>query len=99
LPTLLSTPLAEAAGNDPAVPGLISYGGVGILAFFLLWAVRELWAREKQTADYHRERADRAESEVRRLNELLQSSTLPAVAKATEVMGQLLVKPHRREPS
>lgn len=96
---MMATPLAEVAGSDPAIPGLVSYGGVGILAFFLLWAVRELWAREKANADWHRERADRAESEVRRLNELLQSSTLPAVAKATEVMGQLLVKPHRREPT
>jgi hypothetical protein len=89
---------AEVADAVPA-SSLVSYGGVGILAAALLWAVRELWAREKQNADHHRERADKAEAEVKRLNELIQSSTLPAVVKATEVMGQVLAKSRQRGPS
>lgn len=90
--------IALADASEP-VPGLVSYGGVGILAAALLWAVRELWAREKANSDHHRERADKAEAEVRRLNELMQTSTLPAVVKATEIMGQLLAKATRRGPA
>lgn len=93
---MMTSPFAEVASTDPAIPGLVSYGGIGILAAFLLWAVRELWAREKTNADYHRDRADRAEAEVRRLTDLLHTSTLPTVAKAAELMGEL-VRPHRRE--
>jgi hypothetical protein len=95
----VSVAQAIAAEGVEAVPGLVSYGGVGILAIALLWAVRELWAREKTNSDHHRERADRAEAEVRRLNDLMQSSTLPAVVKATDVIGQLLAKSTRRGPA
>jgi hypothetical protein len=91
VPTTLASLLAEATG-EAQVPGLVSYGGVGILAIGLLVAVRELWAREKANSDHHRERAEKAEAEVRRLNDLMQTSTLPAVMKATELMGQLLAK-------
>lgn len=71
---------AESA--DPTVPGLVSYGGVGILALALLWAVRELWAREKTNADHHRERADKAEAEVRRLSAEIQNGVRADKAEA-----------------
>lgn len=92
--TILAFFAAESA--DPAVPGLVSYGGVGILALALLYFVRELWAREKQNADYLKQRLEASEAEVRRLNAEIQSNTLPAVVKATEVMGQLATKVTRR---
>jgi hypothetical protein len=95
---ILAVASLAADATDPTTTGLLSYGGVGLLAAALLWAVRELWAREKTNSDHHRERAEKAEAEVRRLNDLMQSSTLPAVMKATDLMGQLLAKATRRGP-
>lgn len=92
---LLAVVVLAADATDPA-PSLVSYGGVGILALALLWAVRELWAREKANSDHHKERAEKAEAEVRRLNASIQDQHLPVLMKATEVLGQMLTKATRR---
>lgn len=78
--TALASLAAEAA--DPTVTGLVSYGGVGILALGLLAAVRELWSREKQNADRLLERAIKAEAEVARLNAEIQRAERAEKAEA-----------------
>lgn len=86
--------LAAADAVD-AVPGLVSYGGLGILAMAAIAAVRVLFARETAAMDRERTRADRLEEEVRRLNRDIHDQYIPTLTKATEVMSQTLQSTRR----
>lgn len=87
--------LLAAADSVDAVPGLVSYGGLGILAMAAIAAVRVLFARETAAMDRERTRADRLEEEVRRLNRDIHDQYIPTLTKATEVMSQTLQSTRR----
>jgi hypothetical protein len=91
---VLAAVLVVAAEAD-AVPDLWSKSGLVILAALSVGAVKVLFSREVKHSDYLRQPLEPSEAEVRRLNAEIQNSTLPAVVKATEVMGQLAAKARR----
>jgi hypothetical protein len=93
--TLAAVSLADVADTASSAD-LWSKSGLVILAALSVGAVKVLFTREIRNSDYHKERAEKAEAEVRRLNELMQSSTLPAVTKATEALSEVLRKTNRR---
>lgn len=92
---LLLATVVLAAESVESSSDLWSKSGLVILAALSVGAVKVLFSREIRNSDYHKERAEKAEAEVRRLNAEIQSSTLPAVVKATEVMAQLAARARR----
>lgn len=92
--TLAAAIIVAAEASDGATD-LWSKSGLVILATLSVGAVKVLFSREIKNSEYLRQRLEASEAEVRRLNAEIQSSTLPAVVKATEVMAQLAQKARR----
>jgi len=67
---------AAAAGEGPDYSVLAQYGVLGVFATLLVWFAKFMISRE--TA-----RADRLESEVVRLNSVIQEKVIPALMSAT----------------
>ena len=73
--------------------GIIQYGVLGIVVALLIPFARMAYKRET-------DRADRLESEVLRLNQLLQDRVIPALLAATRAVeqSQELLFHSRRQP-
>lgn len=68
-------PLADAAGNvDLSI--FAQYGALGIIAAILVWYAKGAVQRE-------RDRADRMEAEVARLNSVIAERAIPALTAAS----------------
>lgn len=76
--------------EDPVNVALIQYGAVGAIAIMALFAVRVLFNKITAELEYHRLRADRAEDELRKLNEVVRNEYLGTLAKATEAIADAL---------
>lgn len=83
------------SAEDPVQIALIQYGAVGAIAIMALLAVRVLFNKISQELEYHRQRADRAEEELRRLNEAIRTEYLGTLAKATEAIADALAARRR----
>jgi hypothetical protein len=81
--------LAVAQAADSASV-LYQYGAIGVFLLVAGYAVRVLFQREVAAHDLERQRADRMEAEVRRLNELIQDKMLPVLSSATQVISDAL---------
>ena len=93
--TLAASLLIAAEASD-AVPDLWSKSGLVILAVLSVGAVKVLFGREIKNSDYLKQRLEASEAEVRRLHAEIESSTVPALIKATEMMAVLAAKNARR---
>jgi hypothetical protein len=80
--------LAQAESVDPST--LIQYGALGVIAALALAAVRVLFQRETRAHDLERQRADRLEDELRRLNTTIQDRYISTLGDATRVMSEVL---------
>lgn len=69
---------------------LIQYGALGVIAALALGAVRVLFGREVKAHDLERQRADRLEEEVRKLNATIQDRYIATLTDATRVMVEVL---------
>lgn len=94
---LLSIINAQAVGTDVSST-FVQYGALGVIAFLALIAVRVLFQREVRALDHERDRADRLEEELRKLNAAIQERYVGTLADATRVMGDVLdsVREQRR---
>jgi hypothetical protein len=72
--------LAQGTG---ATEVLLQYGGLGCIALMALGAVKVLFQRETKSLDLERQRADRLEEELRRLNESIHEKYVPTLERAT----------------
>lgn len=70
---------AEAADVPIGVEKLLEYGPLGIIAGVLIWFARGAYQRE-------RDRADRLEGEVRRLQDLIAERVIPVLILATSAI-------------
>lgn len=86
--------LIAQATDGPSI--LYQYGAIGIALLGTGYAVRVLFQREIRAHDLERQRADRMEAEVRRLNDLIQEKMLPVLVEATKVMSEALNDSRRR---
>lgn len=82
--------LAQAATADTPMAVFLQYGALGAVALLALGAVRVLFQREVQAHDLERQRADRLEEELRRLNSTVQERYVSTLADATRAMSELL---------
>jgi hypothetical protein len=67
---------------------LLQYGAIGVIALLALAAVRVLFAREVKAHQDQKDRADRLEVELRKLNETIQTQYITTLAQATLAMSQ-----------
>jgi hypothetical protein len=77
-------------------PILAQYGALGVLVIFASIAVRTLFQRETQAHEREKERADRMEAEVQRLNTIIQEKMLPILHEATKAISEALQEQRRR---
>ena len=89
VPEVLFGLLAQAAGTDTSSV-FIQYGALGVIALLALAAVRVLFQREVKALDLERQRADRLEEELRRLNQAVQERYVTTLTEATRAMSDLL---------
>lgn len=83
--------VAVLAAAAPATSSVfVQYGALGCIALLALGAVRVLFQRETKAHDLERQRADRLEEEIRRLNATVQDKYLTTLAEATKTMSELL---------
>lgn len=68
----------------------LQYGAVGAIALLALAAVRVLFSREIKAHQEETERANRLESELRKLNETVQQQYLTTLSQATVAMAEAL---------
>lgn len=73
-------------------PVFLQYGAVGAIAVLALLVVRVLFNKLSGEADYHKQRADRYEAELAKLNETVRTEYLGTLAKATEVIADALAR-------
>ncbi len=81
----------DMVAQDASVTGgLLQYGALGIIALLALGAVRVLFLRETKSLDLERQRADRLEEELRKLNAAVQEKYVTTLAQATLAIGDAL---------
>lgn len=77
------------AAADPTSV-FLQYGALGVIALLALGAVRVLFQREVKALDLERQRADRLEEELRRLNQTVQDRYVTTLTEANKTMSDLL---------
>jgi hypothetical protein len=96
---LLTTPpefvQAIATGAAGVTSVFVQYSALGVIALLALGAVRVLFQREVKAHDLERQRADRLEEELRKLNATVQDKYVTTLTEATHTMSELL--DHMRE--
>jgi hypothetical protein len=85
----LITWLAQA-GASADTSTLVQYGALGVIAILALAAVRVLFQREVNAHDLERQRADRLEEELRKLNSTIQDRYITTLGEASRVMVEVL---------
>lgn len=75
---------------------LLQYGALGVMVFAAGVAIRILFQRETAAYERERERADRMEAEVQRLNGVIQERMLPILHDATQAISDALHDQQRR---
>lgn len=83
------------AGVDLSL--LYQYGGLLFLSVVALAAVRVLFNREAKALDIERERADRLEEELRKLNATIADKMIPVLTQATATMERVFKLLARRD--
>lgn len=73
---------------DPAL--LAQYGALGAFLLAAIGAVKVLFAREVKALEREQERADRLETELRQLNELVRTQYVEKLGIATQTIGEAL---------
>lgn len=76
-------------------PILAQYGALGAMVIFAGVIIRVLFQRETQAHERERERADRMEAEVQRLNQVIQERMLPIMHEATQAISEALHEQRR----
>lgn len=75
---------------------LYQYGAIGVILLGAAYAVRTLFQREVRAHELERERADRMEAEVRRLNTIIQEQIVPVLSEATKTISEALNEQRRK---
>lgn len=71
---------------------LLQYGAIGVIAALALGAVRVLFKRETDAYEREKDRADRLEAELMKLNQAIQERYLVALNDATRAVADALQK-------
>lgn len=78
-------------------PILAQYGALGVMVITAFVAVRILFQRSTDAYNRERDRADRMEQEVQRLNGVIQEKMLPILHEATRAISEALEQQRRKD--
>ncbi len=62
------------------------YGAIGLIAALAVLAAKTMYAKLSASYDRERERADRLEDELRRLNEMIRTDYVETISRASQAM-------------
>lgn len=85
---------ADSVGQDV----FLQYGAIGIIALLALLAVRVMFAKLSAAYDREKERADRLEEQLNRLNEALRNDYLHSINAANRAVADALATARRGPP-
>jgi dihydrodipicolinate synthase/N-acetylneuraminate lyase len=77
---------------------LLQDGAIGCIAVLAIIAVKVMFNQTQKTFDRERERADRLEEELRRLNDMVRSEYLNTISAATRAIADALAAIRRGPP-
>lgn len=80
---------------DPIDLAFLQYGAIGAIALIALLAVRVLFKREIDAYEREKQRADRLEAELLKLNTAIQERYLVALNDATRAVADALNRMRR----
>lgn len=80
---------ATPSGFDFSAP-LVQYGAVGVLAMATMFWAWTLYKQALESVKRERERGDRLEAEVQRLNADIHEKYIPVLTRVTDVLQQWL---------
>lgn len=63
------------------------YGAIGLVAALSVWAVRIMYARLLAAYEREKDRADRLEEELRKLNEMIRTDYVNTISRASSAMS------------
>jgi dihydrodipicolinate synthase/N-acetylneuraminate lyase len=69
---------------------LLQYGAIGAIAVLATIAVKVMYNQAQKSFDRERERADRLEDELRRLNDMVRNEYLTTISAATRAIADAL---------
>lgn len=78
-------------------PVLLQYGALGVMVLAAGAIIRVLFQRETAAHERERDRADRMEAEVQRLNSVIQDRMLPILHEATQAISEALHQEQRKD--
>lgn len=76
---------------------LAQYGALGVMVIAAGAIIRVLFQREIAAHDREKQRADRMEAEVSRLNAVIQDKMLPILHEATVAISEALHEEQRKD--
>lgn len=76
---------------------LLQYGALGVMVIAAGVIIRVLFQREIAAYEREKDRADRMEAEVSRLNGLIQDRMLPILHEATQAISEALHQEQRKD--
>jgi len=76
---------------------LLQYGALGVMVIAAGAIIRVLFQRETAAYEREKERADRMEAEVSRLNAVIQERMLPILHDATQAISEALHEEQRKD--
>lgn len=74
---------------------LLQYGAIGVIAVAAMVALRVVYGKLSEAYDHERERADRLEAELRRLNDTVRTEYVTTIAQATRAVSDALAAVRR----
>lgn len=76
---------------------LLQYGALGVMVMAAGAIIRVLFQRETAAYEREKDRADRMEAEVSRLNGVIQERMLPILHDATQAISEALHQEQRKD--
>lgn len=76
------------AADDPVTALLLQYGAVGVLALLAMAAVRVLFAKLSAELESHKQRGDRLELELIKINEAVRNEYLTTIAQSARATAE-----------
>lgn len=76
------------AADDPVTALLLQYGAVGVLALLAMAAVRVLFAKLSDELESHKQRGDRLELELIKINEAVRNEYLTTIAQSARATAE-----------
>lgn len=90
--------LADATIPSDAVSAVVQTGAIGGLLVLAVYALWKLYQRIINNADEQRQRAEKAEAEVRELNKEIRGDVLKTLTDATHAISSVIEKLNRDRP-